>query len=83
MLDVRLTLYVVRRVFGVVLPIEVRWYKRFSFTGRQVVCWADMNPLATDKQLGKAMKAVNPLNTPVLGDFYLWHVFRNQLAARA
>jgi hypothetical protein len=28
-----------------------------------------MNPLAIDKQLGKAMKAINPLNTPVLGDY--------------
>jgi hypothetical protein len=69
MLYMRLPVLRVRRVLGVVLPIEVRWYKRFSFTGRQVVCWADMNPLAIDKQLGKTVKAINPLNTPVLGDF--------------
>jgi hypothetical protein len=25
-----------------------------------------MDPLAIDKQLGKAVKAVNPLNTPVV-----------------
>ena len=69
MLYVQLSVHGVRRVLGVVLPIEVRWYKRFSFTGRQVVCCADMNPLAIDKQLGKAVKAVNPLDPPVLGDF--------------
>jgi len=69
MLYVQLSVHGVRRVLGVVLPIEVRWYKRFSFTGRQVVCWADMDPLAIDKQLGKAVKAVNPLDPPVLGDF--------------
>jgi hypothetical protein len=59
----------VRRVFGVVLPIEVRWYKRFSFTGRQVVCWADMDPFAIDIKLGEIVKAVNPLDTPVQDDF--------------
>jgi len=66
MLYVQLSVHGVRRALGVVLPIEVRWYKRFSFTGRQVVCRADMNPLAIDRQLGETVKAVNPLNTPVV-----------------
>jgi hypothetical protein len=69
MLYMRLPVLRVRRVLGVVFPIELHRDEAFPLAGRQVVCRADMNPLAIDKQLGKAMKAINPLDPPVLGDF--------------
>ena len=68
MLYVQLPVHGVRRVLGVMLPIEFHRDEAFPLAGPFIISRADMEPFAIDIKLGETVKAVNPLDPSASGD---------------